>query len=305
MNIKGAKVYSSLVLSMLCWSLPFIWVKIVYEYLGPISTVVSRLVLSAILLLSLGFVIKKLDSVRKEDIKYFLLLALFEPFLYFMGESFGMKYVSATVASVIVSTIPLFTPILAYYFFKQKLSKTNTIGMLVSFAGVAMVLLTEDFKLVAAPRGVLLMFVAVFSALGYSMLISKLSDKYNSISLVAYQNALGIIYFLPFFFFFEWKDFIQVSWNSELIISLLELAVFGSSLSFLLFTYAIRSVGISKANAFTNAIPVFTAVFAYFMLGERLSQMNQIGIVVVVSGLFLSQIDGLKKFRFKRVRPHE
>ena len=52
----------------------------------------------------------------------FLLMALFEPFIYFLGESYGLLYVSSTVAAVIVATIPLISPLFAWYFFREKLN---------------------------------------------------------------------------------------------------------------------------------------------------------------------------------------
>jgi len=54
-------------------------------------------------------------------------------------------------------------------------------------------------------------------------------------------------------------------------------------------------MGITRANVFTNCIPIFTAVFSFILLGERLSVQNIIGMTIVIAGLFMSQMNGRKK----------
>ena len=86
----------------------------------PITIVFIRLVFSVILLTSFLIITKNFMKIRKADRKLFLMLALFEPFFYFLGESFGLTYVSATVCSVLISTIPVFATIGAWLIFKEK-----------------------------------------------------------------------------------------------------------------------------------------------------------------------------------------
>jgi drug/metabolite transporter (DMT)-like permease len=51
-------------------------------------------------------------------------------------------------------------------------------------------------------------------------------------------------------------------------------------------------MGITKANVFSNCIPVFTALFSFVLMGEKLSVQNLVGMTIVIAGLFLSQLDG-------------
>ena len=74
-----------------------------------------------------------------------------------------------------------------------------------------------------------------------------------------------------------------------------ELAVFASCGAFILFAYSVRNIGITRANVFTNFIPVFTAIFSFILLGDKLTLQNIIGMVIVVTGLLMSQMNGRKK----------
>ena len=76
---------------------------------------------------------------------------------------------------------------------------------------------------------------------------------------------------------------------------ILELSVFASCGAFILFAYSVAKMGITKANVFSNCIPVFTALFSFIMLGEQLTVQNIIGMMIVIAGLFMSQINGSSK----------
>jgi len=247
-------------------------------------------------LIGKGF--KKFDSIEKEDRLSILALAFFEPFLYFLGESFGLKYVSSTIGAVIISTIPLFSPIAAYYFHKEKLGKMNILGIFISIIGVGIIIFNKSLSLIVAPIGLFCMFVAVGAAVGYSVVLKKLASKYNPITLIAYQNSLGLVYFLPLFLFLDWQHFLQAVPTQEVLSALILLAVFASTLAFICFTYGLNFLGITKSNIFINAIPVFTAIFAYFVIDELLNFQKIAGMMVVIGGLFLSQL----KFRKKAVK---
>jgi drug/metabolite transporter (DMT)-like permease len=76
---------------------------------------------------------------------------------------------------------------------------------------------------------------------------------------------------------------------------IIELAVLCSCGAFILFAYSVKNMGITKANVFSNCIPVFTALFSFFLLGEKLSVQNITGMAIVIAGLFMSQMNGRNK----------
>jgi len=282
-------------LSMIFWSFSFVWIKIVYEAYGPLTTILFRLLISSGLMLIFTLLSRKLQKIQAGDLKLFVLMAFFEPFLYFMGESYGLKYVSSTVASVIVATIPLFSPIAAWYFYKEKLSRTNLYGLVITFLGVSLVILDTSFNFTASPLGISLEFLAVMGAIGYASILKGISHRYNTFSIITYQNLIGAIFFFPFWLGFEMKDFVEVDFNGEAFFAIIKLAIFASTFSFILFTYSVRNLGINRSNIFINVIPVCVAILAWFILGDQLNFHQMIGIAIVISGLFLAQINWKRK----------
>ncbi len=289
-------VYLSIIAAMVCWSLSFIWYKGAYKYFGPITTIFLRLLISGILLGVLMKIIYNHVKLRKADFKLFFAAAFFEPFLYFTGESIGMKYVSPVTASVIVATIPLLTPLASKILFQEKLEKLGIFGIVFSFIGICLVSFSNDFHLAGSLKGVLLMFLAVFAAVGYAMVLRKLAPLYNPLVIVAIQNIIGVVLFAPLFFLFEFDMNYFFKIPFEAYLPVFYLAIFASSVAFILFAYAVAQIGVSRTNVFTNLIPILTAIFSYFMLNESLSPLKIGGIFIVVSGLFLSQWKIIKPF---------
>jgi len=292
---------------MIFWSYTFIWYKVVYDFYNPITVVFFRLIISSIFLFALMAPLKKLQKIKKGDLKYFILVSVFNPLLYFLGESYGIKFSSTTVAAVIIATIPLFTSFTSSYFLQEKITKTNILGVFFSIIGVGFVIFNNGEAIEATTFGIGMLSFAVAAAIGYTLILKKLTTKYNSITVVTYHNSIGIILFAPLFFIIDFPEFKSTGFSSDAWIPLLELAIFGSSFAFIFFTFAIQKIGVGKANAFTNLIPVFTAVIAYFVLDEILNFNKMLGISLVIGGLFLSQVKAskLKEKLRSYIRPSE
>jgi len=289
MSAKKLMVYGIVMMSMAFWSLTYIWYKKVFTELSPITVMTFRLGISSLSIFLFAKIINKFQIPDKQDIKRFILLSFFQPFIYFLAESYGVNLVSPTVSAVIISTIPLFIPIAAYLFFKEKISFINILGFIISFAGVLIIVLGKNLHFEASVKGISFLFIAVLAAVFYSLIIIKIAEKYNSFSIIIWQNFLGTVMFLPLFFIFDYKDFSAENISTDVMINMLYLALLGSSAAYIFFTYGIKNIGVSKASLFTNLIPGFTAVFAWIMLGEHLSIFKIIGILIVIAGLFLGQ----------------
>lgn len=197
MKNKDLLAILSALAAVFFWSFSFVWFKIAFLAYKPITVVIFRLAISAVLIILMALSVKQLQKVKREDYKWFFLMAFFEPFLYFLGESYGLQYVSSTVAAVIVATIPLFTPIATWIFYKEKIKLMTVIGITFSFFGVGMVVMNGHLGFEASPIGVALESMAVIAAIGFALILKKLTRGYNTLTIIAYQNIIGVLLFLP------------------------------------------------------------------------------------------------------------
>jgi len=301
--MKKFTLYSFAVLPMVFWALTFIWYKTILELLDPISVIFFRLIIaSLILIIFTKFIIRTKEKLVKKDYVNIFILAIFEPFIYFLSESYGMLSVSPTLASVIISLIPVMTPIFAFKILNEKLNSFNILGLILSFAGVVIMIVNPNSSADFTIKGLLLLFVAVLGAVSYGIVVKKLSANYSSITITKYQCIFGTFLFLPLFIIVDYNSTIINIGKSfdngtflTLISTLIYMSFFASVLAFVLIIKPIREIGISKTNVFTNLIPVFTAVLSYFVLDEHFDARKISGILVVISGIVLSQLKGLFK----------
>lgn len=284
------KTYSALILSMIFWAFSFIWFKYANLNFQPITIVFLRLITSVVLLSVFLFLSKGFMKIRKGDMKLFILLAVFEPFLYFIGESFGLTLVSATVCSVLISTIPVFATIGAWLLFREKMKKINYFGIILSFIGVLVFLLNRDGSFSYNLTGVALIFFAVVSAVGYNLVLSRLVGRYSAVYIVNAQNIIGAILFLPVFLITDLRTFLSHSYTPMMFLPIAGLAAFASCAAFILFAFAVAKIGIIRANVFTNFIPLFTAFFSFLFMGDKLTFQNMFGMLIVITGVLLAQI---------------
>lgn len=292
-----AKVHIAALLSMLFWGFSYIWSKIVFEFYTPLTTIFFRLIISFVTLFLLMFLFRKLEKIKKEDIWLFMVGAIFNPFLYFLFESYGLERVSASISAFIIATIPVFTPFIAYWVFREKLSILNTFGLIISFLGVLLIVFDVNMSFAASPVGVTFLFLGVFAAVVYSVFLKKLSFKYKPMTIIGWQNLIGMVYFIPLVYYFDYPELTTVIPSGKAILSLILLGVFASSFAYALFTYVVSKLGISKANIYSNLIGVFAGIASYFLLKEQFTTMKIIGMCVIIFGIMLSEIE--KKNPFK------
>lgn len=295
MKDKSYIVHLAGVVAMVFWGMSFVWSTQVYQNLNPTATIFLRLAVATVFFTAILFAFRQNERIRKEHLKLFALAALFEPFLYFIFEGYGLKDTSPIIGSTIIALIPLVTPIAASIFLKERLTVKNIIGIVVSFLGVVAMLLNKNLEFIASPKGVLFLCGAVIVAVGYSIALSKLTKFYKPMTITWVQNIIGMIYFIPMVIVmerFEPSNFANVG---AYIVPLACLGVFCSATAYALWAYAFSKLGASKANVYSNLIPVFTAIFSYFIIHEALTAGKIVGILLVVAGLVLSQMKSQRK----------
>lgn len=292
--LQQVKLYGAIVLAMIFWASSFVWTKIAIESFQPVTLVTLRLLIAVFLLFAYAKATKKLQSVRREDLKWFFLLAFFEPYMYYMAETYSLTMLHPTLVAVIIATIPLFAPIFAFIFLKERITPMNIMGIIVSLLGVMLVIYQPGSNLAGEFWGILLVFVAVFSAVFYAVTLRKISLHYKTVNIILYQSVIGLFFFIPTFFITDLSSIGDINISYKSLEALLMLAIFASVLAFVLFAGVVRKIGIAKTNVFVNLIPVFTAVFSWVFLNHYLTVNQWIGIAIVVSGLFVSQLSRRK-----------
>ena len=293
----------ALILSMVIWSVSGIAIKHALAVFPPFTMIVLRFVPSVLLMFIIGMVRRKhslfcLQRMNLKDLPLFLIAGFCQPFLYYMLETFAFDALnSPTIAETLLSTSPLLSPIFAAVILRERVTKYNIIGILISTIGVFALSLvgSKDFS-IGSFWGVPLAFAAVSAAVVDSIMMRKAPVKYSSLSFVFYTQLISLCFFIPVWFVKEGPEAIyQLPFtiqDTELQMALgciAYLTIFASVIAFILFCYALRQVGVTQANAFNNIRPAFTALWMFLFFDEILPLGKWIGMILIIFGLFVCQ----------------
>ena len=289
-------VYLILGGSMLFWGTSFVFTTIALKITDPISIVFIRLFISAVMLWIIIAVFFRKEKIPFSLLKWIAVLAFFEPFIYFLGETYGLQRVSPVITSLIISTIPVFIAIVMRLFFRAKLTVINFIGIFISLSGVILILVEKNMQFAVDVLGLSLLFVAVFAAVGYGIFLNKLAPNVHPVWLIAVQNTFGAFFFLPLYLalrqppnFTHASVFTFLTPKWEMWTCILVLSIFSSSLAFIFYSVGVQKIGVARSSVFANLVPIFTAITSFILLDEHLSGLKIIGILIVVLGLMLTQ----------------
>jgi drug/metabolite transporter (DMT)-like permease len=298
---------------MLIWAGSGIAVKEALVVFTPLTLIVLRFTLAVILMLAIGLIFRQnnilgLQHMDRKDLPLFLLGGLFQPFLYFIFETYTYQsFASPTIAEAMLSTQPVLAPIFAFVLLRERVTRNNIIGILLSTIGMLMLLLMGNGDMgngvlaIGNGKGVILAILTVSMSVSYSVILRRIPSRYSPLSIVFYVQSISLI-----LFYIVWIvmgeagallhhtiPFYTTLHNTpQLLQSCLAvgyLAVFSSVAAFVLFCYTVRQIGVTRANIFNNVRPVFTAILMWIMFGEILPVWKLVGIAVIIIGLFISE----------------
>lgn len=283
--------YLAVSVAVILWGFSFLWTNQLLISRVPVYTFIFfRMALAGILLWLFSVLTHRLQKVRGKDWWWLLLMVFFEPFIYFIGETFGLKVTgSPTVSAIVVATIPIFTMISGRVFFKERLSGLNIFGIFLTIPGILLVMYGKDCFTVRYFWGILLLFLAVAGSVGYSTVVKKIADRYNAFTIASYQFIFGALFFLPLFLICDVKTFSWSMFTWEMLYPLLALAILCSSLAFVLYINSIKRVGLTRTSIFTALIPAVSAIGAFFMGQEELGALKLTGMALVIAGVIIAQ----------------
>ena len=278
----------------LLYGCSFVFTKNVTTTIDPFTLLGWRFVtaLAAMLLLMALRVIKL--HVSKATIRPLLVLAVFQPLLYYVGETYGVMRTTASESGLIMSSIPVATLLTAALLLKRRPSRRQVIGIAVTLAGVVATVVASGLSAHFNPLGYVLLLAAVASYALYAAFADRFADTASDIDKTFVMVASGALVFgtitlarhtaqhtLP--------DLLRLPvMRPDFAIAVAYLA-FGSTIgAFFLQNVAIGRLGSTRYSTFIGLSTVTTLATGALVLGERLSLGQLVGGAIVLAGVYLA-----------------
>lgn len=285
-------IYIASTFAITLWGMSYIWTDQLIALGIPVFYFVFvRILMAGVILFLFNTAYGRIKRIQKKDLPKFLLLAFFEPFIYFICETYGLKETgSPTLSAMIIATIPIFSIGAGIFFFKEKISMMNITGIMLSLVGIVMVAMSKGELGENFIWGVVLLLIAVLSEVGHASITKSLAGNYSSQIIVMYQFLIGSVYLFPLFIWKGIGDFdVNTYFTPEVWYPIICLAILCSSLAFSLWVSTIKNLGVAKSSIFSALIPVAAALIAWAIGHEYLNPRQWCGIVISTLGVILSQ----------------
>lgn len=275
-----------LVLASLFWAGNYVFGKFVISTLKPIQINFLRWLLAVIVLFVLSQIIEKPNwKVIFEKWPILLTLSLFGIIGYNILLYDALFFTTSLNAALINSVNPAMIAIFATLIFREKMSKTNVFGLIISLFGVLIILTRGKLMQLFSINynvGDILMLLVIISWTIYTLLGKRVSNL-PPIGTSAVTVLFGVILMFPFFV----ASHLTWSFKPVTFYSILYLALFPSVGSLIFWNSAVPVVGASKAGIFLNLITVFTAIIS-IILGNSISYPQIVGGIIVIIGVYLT-----------------
>lgn len=197
--------------------------------------------------------------------------------------NYGAMTVSAGSTSFIISTAPIITALIAFFFLHERINRAGWAGMVLSFAGVSLIAFGQGGAL-HFETGALYVFAAAVSTSVFFVIQKPLLKKYGSFELTCYSIWVGTLTMLPFAGGLG-RAVSLAPLSSTLTI--VYLGIFPAALAYFFWSYVLSRLTASRSVSFLYLIPVVASLMAYLVLGEMLSPLAAAGGCSSLLGVIL------------------
>lgn len=277
------------------WGGAFTLIKYDLRTLGPITEMASRAVVAFAALFFLSLILKKDLRAGAKNWFGYLVFALLGVVLLWLADSFGLEYISAGLASVLVVVAPLTTFVItALILREEKAGVSNVSGLIIGLIGLVLVIGIENITTDGALLLGVLLVAGGFMFFGVNgVLAPRLVKDGDPIVATTYYMGIGAVVLVALAFMLESPT--QMKWGPVNVVVELALGIVPTASGFVGFYYLIKKAGPFFASTTFYLMPVFGMLSSVIFLGQKTDASQIAGIAVVMLGLYLINRDKFKK----------
>lgn len=280
----------ALVAMSLIWGFNFVVVKTTFLELSPFVFLALRFLFASIFFLVVVYLVQKGFHIPRRAWGKILVLGIVGTSLYQPLFMTGLSLSQASTSALILATTPAFVVFLNRIISRERFSARGWLGLLFSFTGLALIILSgADF--VHDARALLgdgLVLAATVCWSFYSVLSAPLLKRYSALSVAALSTIMGTVPLLfitaPAVAAQNWSQVTTTGWLGVLYSS-----VFAIGIAYILWNYGVKRIGSAHTAIYNNLTPVIATFGAAIFLGEPLTVFKIVGAIVIFIGLYLAR----------------
>lgn len=288
MKNKTVKATIASLCAQIIFGFSFMFTKIALGSVSPITVIADRYIV-AFLGMSLVMIFTKTKIKFTKDIWKLIVMSLFQPVLYFLFETYGIKLTTSAFSSIMIALIPVVCMISGIFLLKEVPRPMQYVFTALSVSGVVMVALAGKADGTVTPFGVLLLLGAVLSAATYNITSRKISREFSPLERTYAQTILGLTIFLTIALVENRnapQNLVIHFANPEYCWSIFYLGIVSSVLAFVLLNYANTHLPVAKTTVFSNITTVVSVIAGAIFLNETFTWQTALATVMIITGVW-------------------
>ena len=292
-STSDSLTYMKLAAVSMIWGGTFVAGRYLAGTIDPLLVASLRFVLASLaLLLFMGFARIALVRPNLRQMVQLVVLGFFGIFFYNLCFFYGLQYINASRASLIVALNPAVIGLASWWLFKERLGVSKVVGIALCLAGAAVVIVSRNPQWLQGAastwRGDLLIFGCVIGWGVYSLFSRELNQSLGPLQTVTWSVLLGTL-MLTVSTLVTGRLTLDALGGLHLpqLMSLLYLGVLGSALAYIGYYDGIRRIGATRSGVFIALNPLTAVVCGALLLDEQLTAPMLIGGAVILFGIYL------------------
>ena len=273
---------------VLVWGFNFAVMKLAYRSFHPMVFNAVRFTIASVTMMFLLKLQGVTLHIEREDMKAVIWLGFLGNPLYQFFFAFGLERTRAGNAGLLMALTPIFAYLIGILMKRERFSPGVLAGIILSLCGVAAIVFfsSTGISFTGTWRGDLMMITAAFLWGWYSADATKLLVKYGTLRLtvgtIVTGTAMMVPLSIPWLLNQNWSSIDQTAWLSLAYSAFLSIVY-----CYFLWGYGLREIGVSHTAVFSNVTPIIALLAGWLLLGEQPSPAQLIGVVLVVTGVFM------------------
>ena len=273
---------------VLVWGFNFAVMKLAYRSFHPMVFNAVRFTIASVTMMFLLKLQGVTLHIEREDMKAVIWLGFLGNPLYQFFFAFGLERTRAGNAGLLMALTPIFAYLIGILMKRERFSPGVLAGIILSLCGVAAIVFfsSTGISFTGTWRGDLMMITAAFLWGWYSADATRLLVKYGTLRLtvgtIVTGTAMMVPLSIPWLLNQNWSGIDQTAWLSLAYSAFLSIVY-----CYFLWGYGLREIGVSHTAVFSNVTPIIALLAGWLLLGEQPSPAQLIGVVLVVTGVFM------------------
>ena len=280
--MKGIQAEIYLLIIVIIWGSTFALIKGVIDTIPPYTYLAYRFLLAALILVVIFW--KRLKKLNIMILKKGSLIGVFL-FLGYTLQTVGLKYTTATKAGFITGFSVVLVPIISFLLLKEKVSRDSVIGVALATLGLWFLNYNSSFSF---NLGDFLVLLCAFSFAMHIISVGLFSKKLDYVLLAITQITVVFVLSLFMALIFE-RPAIHLSYSSDIWWSIVITGIFATALAFYMQNRFQRHSTATKTAIIFSGEPLFAAIFAYILIGEKVGLIAWAGGLLIIFGMIVSQ----------------